>query len=47
MLRGPVYPNILKNFWLHAFVIPDGSIIHSHIFGVLITVILSSIDEAI
>ena len=47
MLRGPVYPNLLKNFWLHDFVIPDRNTTHSHIFGVPITITSSSVDEAI
>ena len=47
MLRGPIYPNLLKNFWLHVSISPDENAIRSYIFGFLITITCSSIKEAI
>ena len=47
LLRGPVYPNLVKAFWKYALESEDGNSIHSFVYDIPFTITPSSIARAI
>ena len=45
MLQGPIYPLLVKEFWKYARISEDGNIIWSQIYGLPISVTISSIEK--
>ena len=47
LLRGPIYPNLIKALWEYALESEDGNSIHSFVFEIPFTITPSSIARAI